>query len=280
MLKIGEFQKLTIERTTPVGLYLADESKENEVLLPVKYIRSEMKEGEEVEAFIYKDGEGRFVATTERPFLTIGQYACLDVFSIDRAGAFMEWGLEKHLLVPHKNQAVKMQSGKSYIVYLYEDELTNRLVGTTRINSLLKQATVDDLKVGDEVNLLVRGDGELGVNLIVNDRYMGMIYTNELYEKLYMGDKLKGYVKQVRNDHKLDISLNPIGYASVEPNATIILEELQFCNGFLTFNDKSDADEIKERFGMSKKLFKKALGQLYKQKRINIENDGIRLLDD
>ncbi|MEM7369937.1 MAG: S1-like domain-containing RNA-binding protein [Bacteroidota bacterium] len=278
MIQLGQYQTLTIDRLTSVGFFLKEEESEQEVLLPQKYIEEGMEEGGEVEVFVYADSEDRMVATTERPLLIAGEFGYLKVREVNQFGAFMDWGLvEKNLLVPFKNQARRMEEGRWYVVYLYEDTQTNRLVGSSKVDHFLSSDSPPDLQRGDKVDLLIRGNSEIGVNVIINHAYHGLIYRNEVFESLHPGERRPGYVKLVREDHKIDISLQPIGFASIEPGAQKILEMLQQESGFLPFTDKSDPQDIREQFGMSKKLFKKAIGSLYKQQLISLMPRGISL---
>lgn len=280
MIEIGKYQTLVIVRHTSVGFFLADLKSGEEVLLPNKYLLDEMEEGGEVNVFVYKDTKDRIVATTEEPLVLLNNFAYLEVAQVNQVGAFLEWGLvEKQLMVPYKNQAKRMEVGKSYLIYLYKDKISDRLVATSRVDGFFKKNPANVLSRGDEVDLLVRGSGDLGMNVIVNQAYQGLVFANEIFKKLRPGDELSGYVKQVREDFKLDISLTPIGHASIEPGAAQILKELKKQQGFLPFTDKSDPEAIKRRFSMSKKLFKKSIGSLYKQKLVALKPDGIYLLD-
>lgn len=279
MIQAGQYQTLKIDRLTSVGFYLLDEESGVAILLPQKYIHPNMEIGDEIEVFVYADSQDRLVATMEHPLLTAGQFGWLQVEAVNEMGAFCDWGLmEKQLLVPFRNQAAPLKVGKSYIVYLYEDSLNQRLVGSTRVDSFLKSPAAGNLSEGEQVELLVRGFNDLGAMVIINHAFRGLLYESELFQNVRPGDQLTGYVKYIRPDNKVDVSLQPIGYASVEPNAARLLDALERADGFLPFHDKSDPDDIRQHFGISKKLFKKAVGSLYKQKRIVIEEKGIRLL--
>ncbi|MDW3648672.1 MAG: S1-like domain-containing RNA-binding protein [Bacteroidia bacterium] len=281
MIEIGIYQDLLINRSSPVGLFLKAVDGEEEVLLPNKYLLEEMEPGKMVRVFVYRDTQDRKVATTEEPLLILNQFGYLKVAEVNNVGAFLDWGLvEKQLMVPFKNQKNKMQQNKSYLVYLYKDNLSDRLVASSRIDSFLKESPVGVLTRGREVDLIVRGKSDMGVSVIVDQAYKGLIFNNELFRELAFGQEIKGYVKQVREDGKLDISLEPIGVASIEPNADLILSALRKAEGFLPFTDKSDPDAIRQKFGISKKLFKKAIGSLYKQRMIELKSDGIYLSKD
>jgi len=274
MIRIGEYQTLVVRREMPQGLYL-DDNEANEVLLPQKYITPEMEIDSELRVFVYCDTEDRIVATTEEPVFTVGQYALLVVNDTNHVGAFCAWGVNKDLFIPFKNQVGEMQPGRHYVVYMYLDDQSERLVGTTRINKILEHIADEDLVMGQEVSLMVYNESDLGYNVIIDQKYAGLIYKNEIPRPLAYGQSLKGYVKPIRSDGKIDISLTPIGHQSIEPNALKLWDRLQSAGGFLPFHDKSDPDAIRMTFGISKKLFKKALGTLYKKKLIRMETDGI-----
>ncbi len=275
MIKIGEYNTLIILRDTDPGLFLGDE-EDNDVLLPNKYVPEQFEIGDELTVFVYLDHEERPVATTLKPHIKPGEFALLRCNYTNEFGAFLDWNLEKDLFCPFKEQAFKMRKGDWYLVYCYIDEETDRLVASSKTNSFLsnKELTVDQF---DEVDLIVSHPSEIGMNVIVNEKHLGLIYKDEIYKEISVGDRLKGIVKKVRPDNKLDISLNQIGYRNIEPNAQIILKELEDNSGFLALTDKSDPDQIKDMMQMSKKAFKKAIGSLYKQRIITIKEDGIYL---
>lgn len=275
MIKIGEYNTLRIDRDTGVGLFLTDDEG-NDVLLPNKYVPEEFEIEDKIQVFIYRDSEDRIVATDLKPLIKAGEYAYLRVKEVNDYGAFLDWGLEKDLLVPFRNQARRMQVDKSYIVHAYVDEQTDRLVASSKTNKFINEKLIA-LTPNQEVDLLVCGDSDLGVNVIVNNRYKGLIYHNELFQPLYPGNRIKGYVKLIREDHKIDISLQKQGYDNIEPNAQKILTTLKQNQGILSLHDKSDPDAIYQVLKMSKKTFKKAIGMLYKQKLITLENDHIKL---
>ncbi len=280
MIHIGTDNTLKIIRQTQHGLYLGTDVEGEEVLLPNKYIPRQFEIGQEVTVFVYLDHEQRPVATTLEPFIYINEFALLRVSHTNDLGAFLGWGLEKDLFVPFREQARKMEKGKRYLVYLYLDEKTGRLVASSKTNQFLSN---DDLKVnqGDEVDLIISHITEAGINVIVNERYKGLLYKNEVYDdSLKPGDRMVGYVKNIRPDNKLDISLKQPGYEHVEPSAQKILEELQANRGFLRLNDDSHPEDIKSVLKMSKKTFKKAVGLLYKEKKIEFRDGGIFLIDN
>jgi predicted RNA-binding protein (virulence factor B family) len=274
MIHIGEYQTLTIKREKPQGFYLAD-AEGNEVLMPGTYFTDDMNIDDEIEVCVYCDSDDRQIATTEKPMLTVGQFAYLQVTEVNKMGAFCDWGILKELFIPFRNQAAKMKPDQSYVVHLYIDKLSQRLVGTTKFKGFLKQLADENIQMGQEVDLLVYNENEVGYHVIINQTYAGLVYKNEVHKPLSPGQQLKGYIKPIREDGKIDVSLTPIGYQSIEPNAQKILDKLESNDGFLPYTDNSNPDLIREAFGISKKLFKKSVGALYKQKRIVLKEDGI-----
>lgn len=277
MILNGEYNTLTVLRETSVGFFLGDDEG-NDVLLPNKYIPADLKVDDEIEVFCYQDSEDRIIATTLKPAFTLNQFTSLRVTDVNKIGAFMEWGLEKDLLVPFREQKSDMIVGHWYIVYLYLDIKTGRLAGSTKLAQFYENDDIK-LRVGDLVEVLATEKTDLGFNVIINDLYLGLIYENEIFQEVKQGYRLQGFVKKIREDGKIDVSLQKQGYQNVEPNAKFILEEMEANNGFLPLNDKSAPDDIKETLEMSKKTFKKSIGALYKQKLIRIETDGIYLIE-
>lgn len=276
MMKLGEFNTLEILRETEPGLYLGDD-EENVVLLPHKYKPEAYEIGDKISVFIYLDNEERPIATTLKPFLELNTFGYLHCSDVNKYGAFMDWGLEKQLFVPFKEQARPMKVGNWYIVFLYIDEKTNRLVGSSKTNRFLQNKTLT-VEPFQEVDILVTHITDKGANVIVNGVHKGLIYIEDIFEDIRTGDKLKAFVKKIRADNKIDIVLQTPGYRSIEPNANYIREELEAAGGFLSLHDKSDPETIKNQLGMSKKSFKKAIGTLYKDKQIRILKDGIELI--
>ncbi|HQV35886.1 MAG: GntR family transcriptional regulator [Flavobacterium sp.] len=276
MLTLGIYHTLRIDRTTLVGLFLTDEK--DDVLLPIKYVPKKFEMNDMLEVFVYLDHEERPVATTLKPYITLGDYAFLRVNYTNEYGAFLDWGLEKDLFVPFQEQARPMEQGKRYMVHMYLDEKTNRLVGSSKINQFLSKEPLS-LESGTEVDLIISHITDLGINVIVNGTHKGLVYKNEVYtDSIRPGDKTKGYIKIIRPDGKIDVTFNRIGVEAIEENAQVILDELKASRGFLRLNDNSSPDDIKTILKMSKKTFKKAVGTLYKQKLIEIKDDGIHLL--
>jgi hypothetical protein len=278
MIEIGKKNTLTILRETDPGLYLGDE-EDNVVLLPNKYIPETFDIGDQITVFVYLDHEERPVATTLEPFINLNQFAYLRCEDVTKYGAFMDWGLEKQLFVPFKEQARPMKKGSWYIVYLYIDELTNRLVGSSKTNKFLNNDNLE-VKPFEEVSVLVSHITEKGANVIINGKHKGLIYLEDIFEDIRTGDTLQAYIKNIRPDNKIDVVLQTPGYRSIEPNAQFILDELKTAGGFLPLHDKSTPEEIKSELGLSKKSFKKAIGTLYKNKQIKINEDGIQLISD
>ena len=278
MINIGEYNTLTILREKEPGLFLSDE-EDNEVLLPNRYVPKEFKIWDKLEVFVYLDNDERLVAVTDRPYITKGDFALLRCNDVSNHGAFLDWGMVKELFCPFTEQAFKMKKGGWYLVHCYLDEETDRLVASSKTNHFLdnKELTVNQF---DEVDLIVSHPSEIGMNVIVNKKHLGLIFNDDIFKDLSVGDRLKGIVKKIRPDNKLDIALGQIGYRNIEPNAEAILNELNDNSGYLDLTDKSSPEDIKEILQMSKKSFKKAIGSLYKQRLIAIEADGIRLIED
>jgi len=276
LIEIGKYIELKILRKTSVGFFLGDEEGE-EVLLPNKYCSENMKLEEELKVFVYRDSTQKKVATTLIPKISLHEFALLEVSSVSEVGAFLDWGLEKELMVPFREQRQKMEEGRWYIVYLDLDEKTDRLYASNRIEKFLRNEAVS-LTIGEEVDLLVLQQTDLGYSVIVNHAYKGLIYKNEVFQELNIGDRLKGYVKNLREDNKIDISIHPLGYKNFnDANSELIFNALVEHKGFLPFTDRSTPEEIYSQFGISKKAFKKSIGALYKQRKIDIQSQGIKL---
>lgn len=279
MLEQGKINHLTIIKRSTFGLYLGDDSGE-EVLLPNKYCSEEMKPEGKISAFIYRDSEDRTVATTLTPKILLHEFALLKVSAVTKVGAFLDWGLEKELMVPFREQRQKMEAGRWYVVYLDLDLKTDRLYASNRLERFINNDQLS-VKEGDEVELLVLQKTDLGYAMIINHKHKGLVFSNEIFQDLHIGDRLKGYVKKIREDHKIDISLQPIGYRKFnEPNSELIVQQLIEHGGFLPLTDQSTPEEIYALLGISKKAFKKSVGALYKQKKIAMEDAGIRLLEE
>lgn len=276
MIQIGKTNKLKILRNTSVGMYLGDDDN-NVVLLPNKYVESDFEIGDEIEVFIYNDSEDRVIATRLKPYVEINQFAYLNVSEVTKFGAFLDWGLEKDLFVPFKEQKHKMFEGYSYVVYVYLDELTNRIVASSKVNKFISNEVLT-ISQGDEVDLLVYNETAMGFTCIINSKHKGLIYHNDIYQDVRVGDQLKGYVKLIREGNLIDLSLQKIGFKHVLSSTDLILEYLREHDGYLELTDKSSPDLIERRFNMSKATFKKSLGILYRQRQVTLHEDGVRLV--
>lgn len=275
MLQIGQYNTLQVLRNTKVGLFLGDE--EHDVLLPNKYVPKEYFIGDEMTVFIYLDHEERPVATTLKPYVKLNEFAHLKVNHVNKFGAFLDWGLEKDLFVPFKEQATKMEVDKRYLIYMYLDEQTNRLVGTSKVNKYFSEE-IPDFEPNEEVSVMISHFTDLGVNVIIENKYKGLVFADEVFKDLKLGTKTKAYIKQVRLDGKIDLTFKKIGVEAIDDDAHLILNELKANNGYLGLHDKSHPEEIKSVLQMSKKAFKKAVGNLYRQRLIDIRDNGISLL--
>lgn len=273
MAEIGRLNRLRVIREVPYGLYL-DDGSDGEVLLLRKQVPEGVGIGDEVEVFLYHDEDG-IAATTTHPRAMLGQFAALKVASVTKIGAFLDWGLPKDLLVPISEQKERMQEGKRYIVYINLDD-EGRLVATSRIDRFLDKWPVK-YEEGQEVDLLICDRTDLGLKAIINNRHWGVLYKNELFKNVWLGDRVKGYIKKIREDGKIDLTLHKPGYEKLGDVADKVLEKLVKSGGFLPVHDKSSPETIYKLFGESKKSFKNAIGVLYKNRRITIEADGIRL---
>lgn len=273
MIELGNYNTLKILRETAVGLFLGDDDVDD-LLLPSKYVPDNFSIGDDLSVFCYLDYEERPIATTLKPLIKRNSFGFLRVAEVNDFGAFLDWGLEKHLLVPFREQQIKMIEGNSYVVYCYLDEKTFRLVASSRLDKFTMNKEIS-LNPKEEVDLLVSRRSELGWNVIINNKYNGLVFESEVYQPMNVGDSLKGYVKKIREDNKVDISLKPIGHLGLEPAAKQIFEKLELANGYIPLHDKSSPEDIQKMFQMSKKTFKKAIGTLYKERKIKIKSDGI-----
>lgn len=275
MVNIGKYNTLKIVKTVDFGVYL-DGGDGLEILLPTRYVPKEVKIGDDLEVFIYHDNEGRLIATTAKPLAQVGEFQFMEVKSVNKTGAFLEWGLMKDLLVPFKEQKIRMKEGRWYLVYVHVDHITGRIVASAKIDKYLDNI-IPKYTFNQEVDLLVADDTEIGYKVIINNTHWGLVYHNEIFQRLEKGDHIKGYIKEIREDEKIDVSLTPLGYQKVEGIAKTILESLKVQGGYIAVHDKSEPDVIYSLFRCSKKAFKQAIGALYKQKLILIEPQGIRL---
>lgn len=287
-LRLGDYNTLTVtrlaQRDNPhstggketFGLFL-DGGREGEILMPKKYVPEGTKVGDSVRCFVYLDQEERLVATTETPLAKVGDFACLECTWVNQYGAFLNWGLMKDLFCPFREQKKKMEIGESYIVYIHLDEESYRIVATAKIDKYLASAKSAGLKERQEVDLLVWQKTDLGFKVIVNNLYQGLVYRDQIFQYIHTGDRLKGFVEKERPDGKLDIILQPTGRRQTLDFADTLLAWIKSHDGFCPFGDKSAPDDIKRTFQVSKKVFKKAVGDLYKRHIITITDRGLQL---
>jgi hypothetical protein len=274
-MEIGITQKLKAVKATEKGFYLEDETK-NEILLPKTENIDALSIGDFIEVFVYTNSKGKPIATLKKPLVELDEFAYLKVKKVSKEGAYLDWGLEQDLLVPFEEQLDEMEEGKGYLIFVLLDEKTGQLFASCNENEFVFFDEID-VKVGDEVDLLLYKTTDLGMNAIVNNKYKGLIFRSDIHRIIQPGNQIKGYVKQVREDGKIDLLLEPLGYKkSIDNYTEIILEKLAENNGFLDLTDKSNSETIKYILGMSKKAFKRTIGNLYKNKKITIEEDGIR----
>jgi len=276
-MEIGKYNELTILRFTAPGAYLGDDL-DNVVLLPGKYLTKEMQEGDLVNVFLYNDSEDRPVATTEIPKIKLNEFAFLKVVEVTAFGAFLDWGLEKDLMVPFKEQNQLMEEGKYYLVTLRLDELTHRLIASCRVNRYFEPCTDQEL-INQEVDLLIGDTTDLGIKVVVNNLYSGIIYRNDVSRSVRRGSQEKGFIYNIREDGKVDVRLERAGFEKFDEAAERILEMIKE-RKILYLSDKSDPDEIREEVGMSKKTFKQAIGKLYKARMIKISENHIELNEE
>ncbi len=277
MIKIGKWNNLQITKELTFGIYL-DGEESGEILLPKKYIQSDVQTGDFIDVFVYYDSEDRIIATTQKPFAQVGEFAFLKVVDVNSMGAFLDWGLQKDLFVPFREQKVQMTKGNSYLVYIYQDEVSQRIVASARISKYLNDDGNDYIQ-GDEVNFIVYKETEIGYKILIENKFLGMIFKNEIFEKIRLGQKMKGFVKEVRQDDKIDVSLTNFGSNRIDSSSKQILDLLNKRNGSLPLSDKSSPEMISKYLGMSKKTFKKSIGSLYKNHLITINKSDIRLIE-
>ena len=277
MIRLGKHNVMEVVREVDFGMYL-DAGEVGEVLIPRKYIPEGTKPGDKLRVFLYLDSEARLVATTEEPLVEVNEFAYLEVNWVNEFGAFLNWGLTKDLFCPFKEQKMRMVQGKKYIVFCYIDPVTYRIVASAKVEKFLSDEK-PPYQSGDEVNLLIQQKSDLGMKAIVDGKYRGLLFDNEIFQPLHTGDRLKGYVKQVREDGKIDLKLQRFfGKKRITTFSDQLLLHLKTCKeGFCPLHDKSDAESIYATFGVSKKTFKRAVGDLYKHQFITLEADGIRL---
>jgi len=276
MAILGKVNPLKVVKVVDFGVYL-DGGSDGEILLPKRYVPEVCEIGDTVPVFIYNDSEDRLIATTEKPYVMVGEFAALEVVEVNEVGAFLDWGLMKNLMVPFREQKLKMEEGRRYPVFVFVDFDSKRITASAKIEKFVDESK-PELEVGQEVDLLIYKKTDMGWKAVINQQYTGVLYDNEIFKEIHTGESLKGFVKQIRPDDKIDLMLQKAGFEKIDDFALKLHALLKEADGFLPFTDKSQADDIYEEFGISKKTFKKAIGDLYKKRQIVLEPDGIRLV--
>ncbi|WP_045394775.1 CvfB family protein [Vibrio rotiferianus] len=277
MIKIGQINSLEVIKTADFGVFLDGEDY-GSVLLPNKHVPEGTELGDHLDVFLYFDSESQLAATIDKPIAQVGEWGLMKIEGINKTGAFVNWGIkEKDLLIPFSEQRARFTAGQNILVYVYTDKASGRIVGTTKFNKWLDK-TPANYEVNEEVNLIIAERSQLGYKAIVNGEHWGMIFPSDVFGKLFIGKKLKGYVKQIREDGKIDLALQKVGVAKMDDLSSKIMEQLEKKGGFLPLNDKSSPEAIFEAFRTSKGTYKKTIGGLYKDGKIVIEKDGIRLV--
>ncbi len=276
MVKLGDYNTLHVVKEVDFGIYL-DGGEEGEILMPTKYVPAGTKPDDKIEAFIYSDSEDRLIATTETPFAKVNEFACLKVKAVNKFGAFLDWGILKDLLVPFREQKSDMIEGQYHIVYIYVDEKTRRLAASAKINKFLS-SEIPPYQINDEVMILIQSKTDIGYKAIIDNKFSGLLYENEVFTNLKKGDKIPAFIKKIRDDEKIDLTLQKAGYEQIDGISEKVLQLLKENKGFIAANDKSSPEMIKTLFNISKKSFKKAVGSLYKKHLIEFKNDGIKLI--
>jgi predicted RNA-binding protein (virulence factor B family) len=274
MVELGRVNSLTVVKLVDFGLYL-DGSEKGEILLPQNAVPENCKVGDVLDVFIYLDSEDRIIATTERPYAMVDEFVLLRCVDVTKIGAFLDWGLYKDLLVPFREQKMNMVVGRSYLVYVYIDHETERIVASAKLDKFLDNVP-PEYEPGDEVDIIIADQTDIGYKAIIDHTFWGVIYENEVFEPLNKGEHMKAYIKKIREDDKIDLSLHRYGYRKVEDNLQRILDKLDENGGEIMISDKSSPEDIYDMFGISKKTFKQAIGSLYKQRLIDISPKSIR----
>ena len=275
-IELGKYNQLEVVKEVDFGVYL-NGGEEGEILLPKRYVPEGCKPGDVLNVFIYLDNEERLIATTLQPLVQVGEFACLEVAWVNEFGAFLDWGLMKDLFVPFREQKMKMQKGHRYVIHAHVDEESYRIMASAKIERYLSK-DMPDYEPGQEVEVMVWQKTDLGYKVIVENRYGGLVYQNEIFQPLQPGMKLAAYVRQVREDGKIDLALQQDGQRKVKDFSDVLLQFIKEQGGYTTLNDKSAAEIIYDTFGVSKKTFKKAVGDLYKKRLVVLEEGGIRLV--
>lgn len=276
-IQVGDYNTLRVSRKVDFGFYLEDGGEG--ILLPKRFAPRTLRAGDEIHVFVYHDSDNRLIATTQKARAVVGEIAKMTCVSVTKQGAFLDWGLMKDLFVPKSKQLGGMREGAEYLVKVYIDEQTGRAAATEKIEALLSNEELT-VKERDVVDLLVYRPSELGYVMIINNKHTGILHSNEVFASLAVGDRVKGFIKTIRPDHKIDVVLGKPGFQKVEDEAEKIIRLLQENNGYLPYHDKSDPQAIYDFFGMSKKTFKMTTGNLYKQQKIVFTKTGIRLMND
>lgn len=274
-MKIGDYNELSVARESSIGVFLSDDDG-LEVLLPKRYVREGLKVGDEIKVFVYKDSEDRIIATTEEALATVNRFSYLTVKEINPIGIFLDWGLPKDLLIPKKEMTSTPEPGRKVLVFVYLDRLTQRMVASMRLERYVSDQPAN-LNFGDEVEIIIWKRHDLGYQAVIDEEYLGMIYDNQRFKPLQTGDRMTAYVNQIRTDGRIDLLLQAPGYRAVDDHEALVLEALIKAGGQLPLHDKSKPEEIQKQFGISKKIFKKIIGALYKKGKITIESNGIHL---
>lgn len=278
MIEIGDYNKLTIKYLTPDGSTLTD--GKDEVYLPPNMLDKEKKAGDEVEVFVFLDKQGKLVATTQKVVAKVNSFAYLKVVDEGPHGVFMDMGTGKDLFVPKAEQRYPLRKGKSHVVYVSLDPQNKRLIGSTKLNRYINHEPMHQLSEKDEVELLIADETDLGYNAIINDEFVGLIYENEIFQPIRVGQRMKGWIRRFTDDGKIDLSLQPVGFAHILGSKDLILEALRKSNGVIALGDKSDPEDIYKKFKISKSAFKKSIGGLYKEKLIELDDNEIRLVQN
>lgn len=278
MVQVGKINRLSIKEIQ-TGTIQLDGGGLGDIPLKGRYTARKYGLGDEIDVFVYLDREQRLLATTQKPYAIVGEFAKLTVVGTTQAGAFLGWGLEDDLFVPKSEQQDNMRQGKAYVVFVFLSEKNNRITASSKLDKFLNKQS-PGYAVGEEVDLLIYAKTELGYSAVVSSSHVGMIYNNEVFQKLVIGQRQKGYIKKIRDDFKIDLRLQQIGYHGVGDVSQTILNTIKDCGGMVAVTDKSPPEDIYDLFGVSKKVFKKAIGALYKKKLIILDTDGIKLSEN
>lgn len=276
-IELGKYNQLEVVKEVDFGIYL-DGGEDGEILLPTRYVPEDCKIGDILNVFLYLDMDERLIATTLTPFVQVGQFACLEVSWVNQYGAFLNWGLMKDLFVPFREQKMKMQVGRKYVVHAHLDEESYRIVASAKVERYLSKEQ-PEYASGDEVDILIWQKTDLGFKAIIDNKYSGLLYENEIFTSLETGMEMKAFVKQVREDGKVDLILQKPGFEKIDDFAKTLLDYIKEQGGRINLNDKSPAEDIYDTFGVSKKTFKKGVGDLYKKRLVVLHEDGITLAE-